>query len=126
MKSDKPDLAAYYASRYPLTFARTAEAEEAFAARYEEAMDVARRAAALLKSPFGARKVVVFGSLASRSRFNRWSDIDLAAWGIPERRFYAAVGAVTALSSRFKIDLVDPADCRESLKETIEREGVEL
>lgn len=126
MKSDKSDLAAYYASRYPLTFARSDEDEQAIAMRYQEAMKVARRAAALLKSSFGARKVAVFGSLASASRFTRWSDIDLAVWGIPEKRFYAAVAAVTGLSRRFRIDLVDPADCRESLKEAIDREGVEL
>jgi len=58
-----------------------------------------------LKESFGARKVVVFGSLAHRSWFTH-SDVDLAAWGIPDDRFYAAVGAVTGLSKEFKVALV--------------------
>ena len=60
------------------------------------------------------------------SDFNRWSDIDLAAWGIAVDRFYAAVAAVTGLSAEFKIDLIDPDTCSASLKSAIERQGVEL
>lgn len=79
-----------------------------------------------MKEKYGARKVVAFGSLIDGSRFTRWSDVDLAAWGIPDDRFYAAVGAVTGLSERFRVDLVDPEACRESLRKAIESEGVEL
>jgi predicted nucleotidyltransferase len=59
-------------------------------------------------------------------RGSLWFDIDLAVWGLPENRFYAAVGAITCLTSNFKIDLVDATDCRESLKKSIELEGVEM
>jgi predicted nucleotidyltransferase len=87
---------------------------------------VARRAAKLLRRNFGASRVVVFGSLAHRAWFTPWSDIDLAAWGIPADRFYSAVAAVTGLSSDFKVDLVDPEDCRPSLRQTLDRERIEL
>jgi hypothetical protein len=60
----------------------------------------------------GAKKVAVFGFLVQHSRFTRWSDLDSAAWWIPDNRFYAAVEAVTGLSKDFKIDLVDAAACR--------------
>lgn len=69
---------------------------------------------------------MVFGSLVDRSRFNRWSDIDLAVLGIPAARFYAAVGAVTRLITDFKVDLVDIDDCKESISKAIIREGVEI
>lgn len=87
---------------------------------------VARQAAALLRHEFGASKVVVFGSLARGNRFTPWSDIDLAAWGIPADRFYAAVAAVTSLTTSMKVDLVDPADCPPYLRDAIEHEGIEL
>lgn len=69
---------------------------------------------------------MVFGSLAQETGFTNWSDIDLAAWGIPPQRYYAAVAAVTGLSPEFKIDLIDPTTCRPGLKEVIERDGVAL
>ncbi|WP_256258005.1 hypothetical protein [Neomoorella thermoacetica] len=50
--------------------------------------------------------MVAFGSLVDRSRFTYWSDVDLAAWGIPDDRFYAAVGAVTGVSEKFRVNLL--------------------
>lgn len=94
--------------------------------RRRQAWQVARRAARVLREQFGAQRVVLFGSLAHRGWFAPWSDVDLAAWGVPDERFYQAVAAVTALSSTFKVDLVDPEACRPSLRQAIEREGIEL
>lgn len=94
--------------------------------RKREAWEVARRAAEILRKKFGAGKVVVFGSLAHDKEFGPWSDIDLAAWGIPPELFYSAVGAVTGLSPYFKIDLVDVGDCRPTLRTAIVHEGIEI
>lgn len=58
--------------------------------------------------------------------FTRWSDVDLAAWGVAPERFYAAVAAVTSLRADIPVDLVDAEQCSEDLKLAIEREGVEL
>ncbi len=94
--------------------------------RKQRAWQLARQAAKLLRKQFGAQKVVVFGSLAHKAWFTIWSDIDLAAWGIPPNRFYAAVGTIAELNTEYKIDLVDPETCRPVLRTMIEREGVEL
>lgn len=51
-------------------------------ANLAEATSVARRIAKELVSRFGAKKVILFGSLA-RGGYTRWADIDLAVWGIP-------------------------------------------
>ncbi|MCL5058305.1 MAG: nucleotidyltransferase domain-containing protein [Actinobacteria bacterium] len=102
------------------------EADAALTKRYQEAWELAKRSAVLLKRSFGARKVVVFGSLAKRSWFTRWSDVDLAAWDIPHDIFYAAVGAVTGLTTDFKVDLVDAKAYRDSLRKAIEAEGIEI
>ena len=61
------------------------------AERWERAWRMARDAADLLREQFGATRVVAFGSLAHRETFTLWSDIDLAAWGIPPGKFYPAV-----------------------------------
>jgi predicted nucleotidyltransferase len=92
--------------------------------RLDRAWELARTAADMLRERFGANGVVVFGSLAHDEWFTRWSDIDLAAWGIPPDVFFRAVAAVTGLSAEFRIDLVDPRDCRPALRQVIEREGV--
>ena len=92
--------------------------------RWDRAWEVARTAASLLRERFGATRIVVFGSLAHDDWFSPWSDIDLAAWGIPPDAFFRAVAAVTGLSAEFKIDLVDPQDCRPALRHAIDGEGV--
>jgi predicted nucleotidyltransferase len=96
------------------------------AKRREKALKVAKKAATLLRKKFGAKKIVIFGSLTNEDAFSAWSDIDLAAWGIPPNRFYSAVAAITALSPLFNIDLVEPDNCRETIKEAIYREGIEI
>jgi predicted nucleotidyltransferase len=124
----KPEeLTTYYRNKYPLTFAEDfSEADAALTKRYQEAWELAKKSAVLLKKSFGAKKVVVFGSLAKSSWFTRCSDVDLAAWGIPNDKFYAAVGAVTGLTTDFKVDLVDAEECRDSISKTIEAEGIEI
>ncbi|MBT4502923.1 MAG: nucleotidyltransferase domain-containing protein [Gemmatimonadetes bacterium] len=95
-------------------------------ARWEQAHQVACQAAVLLRDQFGAVRVVAFGSLSQRDSFTLWSDIDIAAWGIPDRYFFRAVAAVTGMSADFSIDLVDVASCRPVLRQRIEAEGMEL
>ena len=94
--------------------------------RRRQAWRVARQAAELLRDQYDADKVVVFGSLVRDDWFTPWSDIDLAAWGIPPDRFYGAVAAVTGLSAVFKVDLIDLETCRPAVREAVARDGVEL
>jgi predicted nucleotidyltransferase len=94
-------------------------------ARLARAWAVAREAAQILRRQFRVERVVVFGSLVRPEQFTRWSDIDLAAYGLPPEQYYRAVGVVTGLSAEFKIDLVDPVACRPALRHRIEREGRE-
>ncbi|NJL38352.1 MAG: hypothetical protein HC840_03590 [Leptolyngbyaceae cyanobacterium RM2_2_4] len=44
------------------------------------------------------------------------SDIGLAIWGIPAKRFYAAVGAVTGVSKEFEVNLVSAEDCHHAAR----------
>jgi predicted nucleotidyltransferase len=94
--------------------------------RWQQAQQLARDAAQRLRDQFGARRVVLFGSTVERSLFTRWSDVDLAVWGVPPEQFYEAVAAVTSLHVGIPVDLVDAEQCGEDIKKTIEQEGVEL
>lgn len=105
---------------------RTIEEERKIKTRYQASWVLARKAATLLKSEFGAEKVLVFGSLLHESSFTLWSDIDLSASGITADKYYAAVAVVSDLSSSTRIDLIDLKSCRPSLRATILMEGVEL
>ncbi len=92
--------------------------------RYKEAWETARRVAEILYGRYRAKKVAIFGSLRSSELFNEWSDIDIAVWGIEPELYYKAVAETISLSPIFKIDIVDPDDCSESLKRLIEKEGI--
>jgi len=105
---------------------RTIEEKRKIKTRYQAGWVFARKAAKLLKSEFAAEKVLVFGSLLHESSFTLWSDIDLSASGIAADKYYAAVAAVSDLSSSTRIDLVDLESCRPSLRDTILKEGIEL
>jgi predicted nucleotidyltransferase len=112
------ELRSYHPYRIPNT-QQTSE-------KWEQAWEVARAAAQLLREQFGAKQVAAFGSLVHRDWFTAWSDIDLAIWGLPAHQFYRAVAAVTGLSSEFKIDLVDAESCSTRLRQIIASEGKKL
>jgi uncharacterized protein len=105
---------------------RRAQEQQALARRRERGWEVARLAATLLKEQFGASRVVVFGSLLHPECFTRWSDVDLAAWGLRLEDTFRAMGAVADLDAEVAVNVVDVGACRSSLLATIEREGREL
>jgi predicted nucleotidyltransferase len=104
---------------------KLSEEQEATSSSLSEAIDVAKSIANELINRFGSKKVLLFGSLA-RGDFNRWSDIDLAVWGIPPDNYYKAVAFASGFSSVWNVDIVDPDDCTEALRDIILQEGVEL
>ena len=94
--------------------------------RRAKGLELAKKASFLLQQRYGAKRVVVFGSIANTKAFSAWSDIDLAAWGIAPDKFYSAVAAVIGLSPDFKIDLVEPDTCREAMRDSIQKHGIEI
>lgn len=94
--------------------------------RTERARILAQQAAKLLKEKFGAKLVVLFGSLAQRDFIHQRSDIDLAVEGIKSQDFWQAWAALDTLGAEFEIDLVDVETISPKLRRAIEQEGVEL
>jgi len=105
---------------------REAEAAARRAERRERAWVVAREAADLLRSQYGASRVLVFGSLAEGTHFSERSDIDLAAQGLRPEEHFAALGRLLALFTEFEFDLVDLDACPEGLREAILKTGASL
>lgn len=95
--------------------------------RWEQAWEIVPKLAALLKGQYGAERVRVFGSLMDKDRYTRWSDIDIAVWGIAPANYYRAIGAVNDFAAPIKVDLVEPEHCSSpTLKQIIEEEGVDV
>jgi predicted nucleotidyltransferase len=72
----------------------------------------------------GAVRVILFGSLAD-GRFTRESDIDLAVGGLTERALARLEYDFTILARR-PVELANLGCMPESLRQSIERFGVEL
>lgn len=103
------------------------EAERpARAKRRRRAMSLAHKAADILRKEFGAKKVILFGSLAKRGAFTLFSDIDLAVEGIPPLRYFEAVARVTSFTDFIHIDLVEVETCTPALRENIKKDGKPL
>ena len=112
------ELSAYHPFGYkPLPTHRSIETSEV--------IDVAGGIATGLKEKFNAKKVVLFGSLATME-FIEGSDIDIAVWGIPYDNFFKAVAFAAGYSKKFKVDLVDVQDASDSLLDSIKRDGIEI
>ena len=85
-----------------------------------------RDAAALVKARFGAKKVVLFGSIAHAGWFAQDSDVDLAVEGLGGDDYWKAWGLVEEIVKDRPVDLIDIETARDSLKRAIERYGIEL
>jgi len=92
----------------------------------DRALSIARMAAVVLKERFGAKRVVLFGSLAQDAWLTPWSDIDLCADGIPFESFFRAEAEIESIASGFKVDFLDFRECSPDLLKRIEKEGIEL
>jgi predicted nucleotidyltransferase len=92
----------------------------------ERLLDRIREAAVVLKTRFGARRVVLFGSLAHAAWFMPDSDVDLAVEGLAGNDYWQAWQVVEEIISDRPVDLIDIETVGESLQRAIQRYGMEL
>jgi predicted nucleotidyltransferase len=81
--------------------------------------------ARVLVERYGARRVLLVGSLA-RGEFRRGSDIDLAVEGIADGLFFAAGAELEALAGGIHVDLVPLESATAAYRERTLAEGVRL
>ena len=89
-------------------------------ALFQRAWQTAHRVAAMLYEDFGATQVAVFGSLSEPESFSKWSDIDIAVWGIPNDKYFRASSIASDISGLFKVDLVDFEKCKGIFRKRIQ------
>ena len=68
----------------------------------------------------------MFGSLAQETWFSKWSDIDIAVWGISGDTCTDAVWETEKFGSGFKIDLINFSDAKGRFREQIQSQAVPI
>lgn len=84
-----------------------------------------RQAASELKQRYGARRVVVFGSLAQPEWFRSDSDVDLAVEGVGEH-YWDAWGLAERIIRDRSVDFVEIESATPALLRFIKRDGIDL
>lgn len=98
---------------------------EADAAAARTARETAERLARHLRDVYGARRVVLVGSLA-RGDFRVGSDIDLAAEGIPDSKFFRAGADLEEAAGGLQVDLVPLESANPAYLADVARDGIVL
>lgn len=91
-----------------------------------DAMEKARKVAAMLKEKYGAKKVILFGSIVKSDYLHERSDIDLLVYGIKMEDLLKAGAAAWTISGRFDVDIVPAEKADEYLLHRALEEGIEL
>lgn len=83
------------------------------------------QAAKVLKTRFGARRVILFGSLAHRAWFAPDSDVDLVVEGL-KGDYWQAWRSVEEIVGDREVDLIEIESAPNSLHRAIQRYGIDL
>ncbi len=86
----------------------------------------AREAGRALKAEFGARRVVLFGSLAHGAWLGPASDVDLAVEGLPVGSYWRAWHRAEEFFPGRNVDFIEYEAASDSLRSAIDEEGLEL
>ncbi len=92
----------------------------------EQLLTRVQEAARQLKSQFGVQRVILFGSLADANWFIPNSDIDLAVEGLSASDFWNAWRVVEDVIGDRPVDLVEIETASETLRNAIQKYGMEL
>jgi uncharacterized protein len=121
------DISSEKMEQYRQTFRKKVMLEEKRnAERRDKALETAKKAACLLKDEYGAKKVILFGSLSHNRYFDATSDIDIAVKGLDKNEYFRVVSKMIDLDHSIDIDLVIMEDASDGLLKTIIEEGKQL
>lgn len=103
-------------------YKRKKQEEEALKKRQSLLFKRVRKCALELKK-LGAKRVILFGSLAT-GRFRKDSDVDIAVEGLSAKAYFKALGIVEEILDDIPFDLVDLREALPSVVERIKKEGI--
>ena len=89
--------------------------------RFRNAEATVKKLVGLLVKKYHVKRVVLLGSLLDKGRFGYHSDIDLCVEGIPEGRYFTAVGELLIDAADFDVDLIPFEDATPEMKERVKR-----
>ncbi|MCB9421522.1 MAG: nucleotidyltransferase domain-containing protein [Ardenticatenaceae bacterium] len=115
-----------YSAYMPHIRQRWADEQAGWEKRRQQAWAVAGQIAGMLRAAYGADQIIAFGSLVGKGPFDEQSDIDLAVSGVSPAHFFRAYAQAMAITSTFKLDLIDLDDCPIQMRQTISQSGVHL
>lgn len=92
----------------------------------ERMLALVRQAAQVLKSRFGAKRVILLGSMVRPGLFTSHSDVDLAVEGLQADAYWEAWRAVEDIIEDRSVDLIDMEGSSESMRRSIERYGIDI
>lgn len=101
------------------------QAEDVAAIR-SAAMDRARKVAAMLKERYGAKRVILFGSVVKSDYLHERSDIDLLVYGIKSEDLLRAGADAWKISGRFDVDIVPAEIAHKNILKMALEKGIEL
>lgn len=91
-----------------------------------EAMDKARKVAILLKERYGAKSVILFGSIVKSDYLHERSDIDLLVEGIKSEDFLRAGADAWRVTDPFDVDIIPAEIAHKNILKKALKEGIEL
>jgi predicted nucleotidyltransferase len=101
------------------------QAEEIKSIR-SNAINMARKVAAMLKEKYDAKKVILFGSIVKSDYLHEKSDIDLLVYGIKSEDFLRAGADTWKISGCFDVDIVPAEIAHKNILKRALEEGIEL
>lgn len=112
--------------RYRARHERSAKTKQRDEPLLQRAWQTAHRVAGMLYEDFGATQVSVFGSLAEKNSFSKWSDIDIAVWGIPAENYLRALSEAENVSRLFKVDLIEFENCSGLFRDRVSSQAIRI
>ncbi len=82
--------------------------------------------ATMLKSRFGVRRVILFGSLARKLSFTPGSDVDIAVEGLDTKKYWQAWKLAEEMIGDRPVDFVEIETAKESLQQAVQLYGIDL
>jgi len=92
----------------------------------EQLLDRIAQAVKRLKQTFPLRRAILFGSLAHQGWFAPDSDVDLAVEGLRASDYWKAWDLLEETLGDRPVDLIELETAGQSLREAVQRYGVEL
>jgi predicted nucleotidyltransferase len=85
-----------------------------------------RQAAQVLKTRFGAKRVILLGSMVRPDRFTPQSDVDVVVAGLRADAYWETWRVVEEIVQDRPVDLIDLDGASESMRRSVERYGIDL